>query len=301
MFGFLVFLSGVLYTQLIYCPLLILWIALTGRTSAFNTGKHLTTSFFRVKLRVLKTSAKFEPGCVYLSNHRSWADFFVDQAVCFGAAYLSRKLVIVGTPSSSYYAYLSKSTIFFKRKKGVDRKKLFELWDKEWESRNKKREGKKPFGLIVYPEGTRNQKDKPLKLKTGVLQYSYEYKKPVQIVMTSGKEKVLNEKKFGGGFGETCVVNYSAVIHPEDFENFDEFKALVSQRFTEEWKNVYNISSLEEDTVKYDLKQAGKEVKFEQVPGRSRVYFLRFVLILIIVAILFLLNFYEVIDLEDLI
>ena len=180
---------------------------------------------------------------VYLCNHRSWADFFIDQVVTGGSSYLARLMVWIGTPVSSLYAWLSHSTWFFNRKRGIDRAAFAKFMDTEWARRP-------TFGMIAYPEGTRNQDKDPLPLKTGVLQFAFEYKRPVQCVITAGKESVCNEKKLTARLGQTVVTECSAVIDPTTFDTQDKFVAEVRKAFAETWKLAYGAKS--EDCVAYE-------------------------------------------------
>eukprot|EP00924_Labyrinthula_sp_SR-Ha-C_P004887 snap_masked-scaffold_1-processed-gene-15.12-mRNA-1 protein AED:0.12 eAED:0.12 QI:0/-1/0/1/-1/1/1/0/293 len=276
------------YTQLFWTPLLILRIILTGKASAFHCVKHLT-QFHKVNLLKLKTSSDFQPGCVYLSNHRSWADFFIDQTICRGASYLSRRLVIVGTPLSSLWSYLAYSTFYFERKRGIDRKKFFAWIEKQWQQRNVGRGKNEEYGIIVYPEGTRNKKDHPLKLKTGVLQYAFEYKKRLQIVITKNKEHVVNEKNVEINFGKTCVVNFSEVIDSTQFETFQEFREEIEKKFGSEWDKVYNSNVEAKDLEVLDLEEVGKDQQYEDVPIKFRLNLIRS-----IAALLVFLSWYKV-------
>lgn len=90
-------------------------------------------------------------------------------------------MVWIGTPVSSLYAWMTNSTWFFNRKRGLDRAAFSTFMETSWGKRGE-------FGMIAYPEGTRNQAMEPLPLKTGVLHFAYEYKHPVQVVITTKKE-----------------------------------------------------------------------------------------------------------------
>ncbi len=145
--------------QFVICPLHILRAVFTGRASPLAcTGS--ICQFLGIKFFKTSKSHTLDLGALFLCNHRSWADFFIDQFISGGATYLSRYMVIFACPFSSLYAWMVHSVTYFHRKKGVNRSTLGAMIVKQWET-------KRDNGLIVYPEGTRNQLLKPLKLKTG--------------------------------------------------------------------------------------------------------------------------------------
>lgn len=94
--------------------------------------------------------------------------------------------------------------------------------------------------MIAYPEGTRNQTQTPLPLKTGVLQYAYEYKRSVQCVVTANKETVCNEKKFSVGRGVALITSISAVVDPASFPTMEAFVTKVREEFARSWDDAYN-------------------------------------------------------------
>lgn len=226
------------YVQGYLMPLLTIYTLLTGKTDVVGAVTKITdrtqTTFYKTK-----DSAKLENGCVYLCNHRSWADFFIDQYLCNGAAFLSRKMVIVGTPMSALWAYLNNSTWFFTRRSGIDRAKFFMWIDSKFKTRAE-------YGLIAYPEGTRNHGDKPKPLKSGVIHYAFEYKRKVQIVMTTNKERVVNEKQWSCNYGTKCLVYVSPVFDPKDFKSFEEFKTVIKEAFMKAWQKAYGQKIIEE-------------------------------------------------------
>jgi hypothetical protein len=64
---------------------------------------------------------------------------------------------------------------------------------------------------MVYPEGHRSAKNESLPLKRGMLHYAHSRGVPVQIIMSAGKEDVLNEKTGTAGFGKAMITSYSRV------------------------------------------------------------------------------------------
>ena len=144
---------------------------------------------------------------------------------------------------SSLYGWMSHSTWFFKRQRGLDRAAFAKFMEDEWTKRS-------TFGMIAYPEGTRNQLPDALPLKTGVLQFAYEYKHPVQCVITSGKEHACNEKRLAVKRNQTLITSCSEAIDPAKFDTMEAFVSKVREAFNETWKAAY--STKEEDAVPYN-------------------------------------------------
>eukprot|EP00514_Thraustochytrium_sp_LLF1b_P000129 CAMPEP_0184524328 /NCGR_PEP_ID=MMETSP0198_2-20121128/9443_1 /TAXON_ID=1112570 /ORGANISM="Thraustochytrium sp., Strain LLF1b" /LENGTH=218 /DNA_ID=CAMNT_0026915587 /DNA_START=569 /DNA_END=1222 /DNA_ORIENTATION=+ len=216
-----------------------------------------------VKFARTKNAKKLHPNAMFLCNHRSWGDFFTDQVICTSAAYLSRYMVILGCPMSSIYAWLANSTVFFNRKKGIDRDELASSLAKKWGHRSQ-------HGLIVYPEGTRSQLMEPLKLRTGVLKMAYDYDKPVQSVVTTNKEAIANEKTFCIRRNVVCVSSISDVLWPKDFDTFEKFVDAVRVQFESTWKDAY--TSPESEATFYEPPHGLETPKFEKVPLASRLW-----------------------------
>ena len=146
---------------------------------------------------------------MFLCNHRGWGDFVIDSVLTSGGSYMSRLMVIVAVPWSALYGVLTGNMIFFHRKKGVDRDALATYVGAQWDRRPR-------AGLIVYPEGTRNQGAASKPLKHGCLDCALKLDRAVQCVVCTDKEHVANEKKLRARGGVRCVVSCSRVIHPRD-------------------------------------------------------------------------------------
>ena len=214
---------------------------------------------FSVRMFVLPgpTLLKDE-ACLYLANHRSWADFFLDVVATDGRAQmLSRAAVAVAFPAFMLAVCVIRSVILFRR----DNVKDFNAFNAMIESRIK---ASPVDGLIVYPEGHRSTKAKPLPLKKGMLQFAWSRKIAVQVVASSGKEGVISEKATSARWGRRVVVAYSVPIRPADHADFESFFA----RVVDEWVATWNRVAREEAAA---LKSASAmpELKLDnrQYPG----------------------------------
>jgi len=103
--------------------------------------------------------------------------------------------------------------------------------------------------LLVYPEGHRNfGSEKPLTLKKGMIQYAYERKVKVQIVISFGNENIINEKNFIVNFEGANIMTYvGEVIDPKTFKTCEEFIEETCKAFYKDfnasltsYKTIYN-------------------------------------------------------------
>eukprot|EP00511_Aplanochytrium_stocchinoi_P012104 CAMPEP_0204877898 /NCGR_PEP_ID=MMETSP1348-20121228/48448_1 /ASSEMBLY_ACC=CAM_ASM_000700 /TAXON_ID=215587 /ORGANISM="Aplanochytrium stocchinoi, Strain GSBS06" /LENGTH=172 /DNA_ID=CAMNT_0052034817 /DNA_START=458 /DNA_END=973 /DNA_ORIENTATION=+ len=172
-------------------------------------------------------------------------------------------MVWIGTPVTSLWAWLSHSTWFFNRKPGIDRSAFGKWINSQFDERPHP-------GLIAYPEGTRNQKDEPLKLKSGVLQYAYEFNRPVQCVITTNKDTVVNEKAAKLNRNVICVTHISKPLYPKDFADSKEFVVSARELFVKTWETAYNTKPEHGDL--YSPPYGLKEPQYDEVPIKRRLW-----------------------------
>lgn len=83
---------------------------------------------------------------MFMSNHRSWADFFVDgyffqfsflpyRTLCGGASYIARLMVAVAVPGMVFTAWINNYVWLFHRKKNISRQWFTEFFRENWEKR----------------------------------------------------------------------------------------------------------------------------------------------------------------------
>jgi 1-acyl-sn-glycerol-3-phosphate acyltransferase len=213
-------------------------------------------AFYRFKVLQVNPSRRLYTGkCMYLCNHRSWADFMVDQYVTQGRTlFMSRWAVAYVFPLFMVPMWFVRAVLLFKRGSIAD-KVAFNGWiDQEWEKSTQ-------TALGVYPEGHRSTTGESLPLKRGMLHYAYDRKIPVQIVIGGNKESILSEKKMVVGFGRTVRVGYSDVIFPEKYNDFESFMRMVQSTWDREWKEVMEADNCQ-------LKELEEPVPYRNVdPG----------------------------------
>ena len=80
---------------------------------------------------------------------------------------------------------------------------------------------------------------KPKELKRGGIYYAYEYKVPVQVIMSRGNDDIINEKGLKMGFGKEIKYKYAPVTFPKDFHTREEFFNHIEKQFLDMWKEFY--------------------------------------------------------------
>ena len=191
-------------------------------------NKKINTKIIKNK----KSSEISKSKTIFLVNHRSWADFWIDYSIVEGV-YISRKEVKYILPYPSNLCKKNKCIIFFDRsvksKKGKEK-----LYDDIKNNLNNNR------NIILYPEGTRNTSNKSKPLKFGIIKLGYQENVPFQICIVSNKEKVLNEKKLSIGKNINCEYYVSEIIHPKDYKTLEEFIDVIQKKWDESWNVIYN-------------------------------------------------------------
>jgi len=133
------------------------------------------------------------------------------------------------------------------------------------------------------PEGTRNQRPEPVPLKTGVLQYAYDYKRVVQCVITTNKELVCNEKSLTLSRNRTVVTCCSDVIDPSQFATFDDFVKEVREVYARTWKDAYGTDS--EDADAYEPPMGRPAPAFEDACEPAKLNLVRLLAVLLAVVV----------------
>ncbi|PSC76505.1 EF hand [Micractinium conductrix] len=192
---------------------------------------------FGVRIRKLPGPAPVaDRKMVYLVNHRSWCDFFVDMwALGARPLPLSRGAVGAAFPAFTSSLLSVRSILLFNRKGIKDTEKFNQWLDRELAEGPSNPQ----CSLLVYPEGHRSQLNKSLPLKRGMLRYVHSRRLPVQVIVTAGKEEVLNESRRCVRFGSTLVTGCSEVLESSRIKDFEEFAKEVQRIWDAEWARVH--------------------------------------------------------------
>jgi len=203
---------------------------------AYVWSKFMTETVMGVRLKLVGTRVLYKEGkCVYLSNHRAWADFFIDVYITEGRAFiLSRYLVVYVFPLFAVPAIWVGAVFAFQRNKPGAHEALNQQLDAHLKTHT-------DFsGFVLYPEGTRNIKPTALPLKRGLLKYTWSRQLDVQVIMAADKEHVLSQKRASASWGVEVPVGYSEVINSKAFAgNFEGFLVEVQRVWDLEWERVY--------------------------------------------------------------
>ncbi|KAK9903375.1 hypothetical protein WJX75_004155 [Coccomyxa subellipsoidea] len=217
------------------------------RNDAYGWGVALQQLFGVTMLR-LPGPQLANPGgpIIFLSNHRSWADFYLDVVATEGnAQMLSRMAVALVFPMFMGAVCVIRSVILFQRGRNHEKEAFNKMIDR-------KMAASPVDGLIVYPEGHRSTLRHSLPLKRGMLNYAYIRKIPVQIVMSANKEAVISEKELSCKFGQEVLVGYSEAMHPSSYPTFDGFVAAVQKEWDIQWSRVYSADWSTATTITVD-------------------------------------------------
>ncbi|KAL4423603.1 hypothetical protein ABPG77_004643 [Micractinium sp. CCAP 211/92] len=209
------------------------WWQLNGPRSDVQAVLEFLKAAFQYRVLKLPGPDVAQGKVVYLTNHRAWCDFFVDMWVTGARAQpLSRRAVGMAFPAFASSLLCIKSILLFNRA-GVKDTEKFNRWlDSELA------EGPQN-SLLVYPEGTRSLKTQSLPLKRGMLRYAFTRKLPVQVIITAGKEEVLNERRRWVHLGRTLTTGCSEVLDSSQFDDFEEFACAVQRLWDEQWERVH--------------------------------------------------------------
>lgn len=168
--------------------------------------------------------------CFYLCNHRSWADFWIDYDIVKGGCYISRNIIKKILFGTSAWAEKANNILFFDR---GDTRSKYELYKKILEKINKR-------NMIIYPEGTRQTSNVSKPLKIGLIKLAYENNIPLQVVITSNKEKIFSQKKLEYNKNIKCTYYASEKIKPSEYKSLDKFIKGVQEIWDESWNEIYN-------------------------------------------------------------
>lgn len=240
-------------------------------------------------LRILGTQFGHSPGLrallddttrpvLFLCNHRSWGDFWVDAALLGGTSFVSRWAVLVAIPMSGAWGWLHGWLWFFAR--GKKRSEGTTKWMSSFFK--KSHEGFPGKGCVIYPEGTRTLLPQGLPLKPGGLAVAHSLGWPVQVVITTNKEKVIAERSMYLGLGTRVNTSVSTPLWPQDYAAVDDFIAAVGATWRTTWDEAYNGVSVPRPLA--TLPGAKKRRVVTSLMGRRVLNRARLLVVLVVLA-----------------
>lgn len=189
--------------------------------------------FYRVRVvKYGKNDIHRAGRCLYLANHRSWADFFMDAYLCEGRAALMSRLAVFWAFPAFMSAVMSMRGVLLFRRTTIRDKEKFNRWIDRQLDRNL------APSLLVYPEGHRGHQGTSQELKRGMLHYAHSRKLPIQIIMTGRKEDILCEKTWDVHWDQTLITGFSETISSADLPEFEEFYKKVLAAWQDLWSKV---------------------------------------------------------------
>lgn len=210
------------------------WLKLRGKRNDIFAWADGMRWLFRLRILKIGDQPLYRGKCVYLFNHRSWADFIVDQWVTEGRSlFMGRWAVAAVFPTFLMSMLATRSVILFKRGSIADKDRFNKWIDRQLEESPQ-------HALSVYPEGHRSTHGESLPLKRGMLHYAFRRRLPVQIVIGANKEAILSEKHHTARLNQVAAVGFSEVIHAEQYDSFDAFMAKVQQTWDAQWDAVFS-------------------------------------------------------------
>lgn len=219
----------------VYYPIIFMFDTIQKKKEVNMKIQSNILNFSNCKLyRISEHKVSHSKNIIYFSNHRSWADFFIDNVVTqYCTKFISRVEVAFILPLYVYICgYLMFDLIiFFRRGKTsiIDFERLIKHTQLNNVSGN---------DILVYPEGTRRAGlDYACDLKKGLIYYSYKESCPIQFIISKNKERMLNEKTFTAEKNVNVFVHYSPVYYPDvtKYKSIQEFYEFINT----EWKTTF--------------------------------------------------------------
>jgi 1-acyl-sn-glycerol-3-phosphate acyltransferase len=212
--------------------------------------------------KVSKDDLNMTKNIMYMSNHSSISDFFIDPLVThYNSKYIGLNKMRKIFPFLGLVTMLTKYCIFIsgdKKKEQViaDLKKIEEL-----------RIGDTYRNLALYPEGMRRP-HRPYvseQLKKGFIYHSFEHNIPIQIIHTTNKDYVIDDEKFKINYNMKLFTHYSPLVDPMKLRK--KFEKREKREYTKDdyyndfykiwakiWKKMdkYRIDSYRKHGMSYD-------------------------------------------------
>jgi 1-acyl-sn-glycerol-3-phosphate acyltransferase len=181
---------------------------------------------------------------ILLASHRSWFDFALDNHLTH-AVVVSRNIVqYVMLLAGALQVYERRVVRFHRRRCRKDQLYALVILVVEGHLRQS------PRPILLYPEWTRsrhthlsNTTDARSTLKLGLLSMIYdrgEY--PVQVVISSNKERVVDELSLTIRLGVPVRTYVGTLLHPKAFDTFDGFIDAIAAEWYEGWQAVHRSS-----------------------------------------------------------
>lgn len=218
----------------------------------------LKTSLYRMT----PTTVSHKKNIIYFTNHRTFADFYIDSIVVYHTGtYISRYLMALVIPIGNIVKFITKNIEYFHRKQGKTDINHFENILKRIQETDR--------NIIIYPEGTRRHGcDYACDLKKGSIYYSYKNNSPIQFVITYGKDDIINEKKMISMSNVNAFVYYSKV-YDQDYEKYKSMEEWY-QYINSEWKTFFNTIYTKEHKIEDAFEKIDQNIVYDDNDNGKR-------------------------------
>ena len=237
---------------------------------------YIYNKFCCIIYRMTPNTISHKKNIIYFTNHRTFADFFIDSIVVNNiGTFISRHATYIAIPGLFIFNLIANMTESFHRKKGRTDIVAFEKKLKKIQETDR--------NIIIYPEGTRRYGyDYACDLKKGSIYYSYKNDSPIQFVITYGKDDIFNENKMMAVPNLNAFVYYSKVYH-QDYETYKSMEEWY-QHINSEWKTFFNTIYTKEHRVEHAYEKIDPSIVFDDNGKRrpinkKKLYFVRFAVI----------------------
>jgi 1-acyl-sn-glycerol-3-phosphate acyltransferase len=190
--------------------------------------------------KVSKDDLNMTKNIMYMSNHSSVSDFFIDPLVShYNSKYISLNKMKQIFPFLGLVTMLTRYCIFIsgdkKKEQVIENLKKIEELRIEDTSRN----------LALYPEGMRRP-HRPYvseQLKKGFIYHSFEHSIPIQIIHTTNKDYVIDDAKLKFNSNMKLFTYYSPIIDPLELKKKFEKREKCEYTKDDYYNDFYKIWS----------------------------------------------------------
>lgn len=220
--------------------------------------------------KVSKRGVIEDKNIMYLSNHLSCCDFFMDPYILhYSCKFISLTKIKIFIPLVAFLTHQINMVIFIKNMK--DKNEIV----KNMNNIETIRRSETNRNISLYPEGMRrpHRPNVSAVLKKGFIYHSFDHNLPLQIVHTTNKDYIIDDEKFTYNKGIHAFTYYGPKIDPQklkaryekkykkDYTKDDYYEDIYKQ-WCKIWKKMdkYRIDSYIEKGMTYEdaVKQTEK-------------------------------------------
>jgi 1-acyl-sn-glycerol-3-phosphate acyltransferase len=251
---------------------------------SIKTEKEVLRSMVLTNMKLIKSSLHkvskreviIDKNIMYLSNHLTSGDFYLDPYIVnYNGKFISLNKIKLLLPVVSLLASQINSTIFINNMK--DKNEII----KTMNNIEAIRKADTKRNILVYPEGLRrpHRPNPSTILKKGFIYHSFEHNLPLQIIHTTNKDYIIDDEKFTYNEGIHTFTYYGPKICPQKLKAHyekkykkeytkDDYYEYVYKQWCKIWKKMdkYRIDSYMEKGMTYENAVKKTEEYAKQFP-----------------------------------